>query len=388
MKPPTQTRVAPSVAGPEPRLLDQVRERIRLKHYSYRTEQAYLSWICRYIRFHRMRHPAQLGGPEVEAFLSDLALNGRVTAATQAQALAALLFLYRQVLGIELPWLDNVVRAHRSQRLPVVLSRQEVRAVISRLRGEYWLIGSLLYGSGLRLMEAVRLRYKDVDLQRKVLLVRDGKGAKDRSTLLPDSLLQPLAVQLCRVRELHEVARAEGYAGVELPYALERKYPGAHLDIGWQYVFPAPLPSRDPRSGALRRHHIHEGSVQRRVRMAIRAAGIERPASCHTLRHCFATHLLEAGYDIRTLQELLGHSSVKTTQIYTHVMQKGSMGVLSPLDAVGAGDGHSPETGLAPATSPVHGVREPPRTLWTGPAAVASPRLALQPAVTSRASRS
>ena len=325
---------APADARPKSRLLDQVRERIRLKHYSYRTEQAYLHWIRRFIRFQGMRHPAEMGGAEIEAFLSDLALRGGVAAATQAQALAALLFLYRQVLEVDLPWLDNVVRAHRPRRLPVVLSRQEVRAIINRLRGEYWLIGSLLYGSGLRLMEAVRLRCKDVDLQRKMLLVRDGKGAKDRVTLLPEALLQPIAVQLTRVRELHEQARAEGYAGVELPHALERKYPGAHLEPGWQYVFPAEHPSRDPRSGVVRRHHVHEASVQRRMRLAIRAAGIEKPASCHTLRHCFATHLLEAGYDIRTLQELLGHSSVKTTQIYTHVMQKGSLGVLSPLDAV------------------------------------------------------
>jgi len=322
--------------SPTPRLLDLIRERIRVKHFSYRTEKAYLAWIRRFIRFHRMRHPRELGGPEVEAFLTDLAVRGQVSAATQAQALAALLFLYKQVLGIELPWLDNVIRAHRPQHLPVVLTRQEVHTVITGLRGDYWLIASLLYGSGLRLMEAVRLRYKDVDLQRKMLLVRDGKGAKDRVTLLPDSLLQPLAIQLSRVRERHELAVANGYGGVEMPFALARKYPGAHLELAWQYVFPAAQPSRDPRTGAWRRHHLPEGSVQRQVREAIRAARIDKPASCHTLRHCFATHLLEQGYDIRTLQELLGHSDVRTTQIYTHVMQKGSMGVLSPLDSVGA----------------------------------------------------
>lgn len=351
MQPPN----TPPGSHPRTRLLDQVRERIRLKHYSYRTEQAYLQWIRRFIRFHRMRHPAEMGAAEIESFLSDLAVRGQVAAATQAQALAALLFLYRQVLEVDLPWLENVVRAHRPRRMPLVLSREEVRAVVGRLRGEYWLIGSLLYGSGLRLMEAVRLRYKDVDLKRRMLLVRDGKGAKDRVTLLPDSLVRPIAVQLARVRELHELARAEGYAGVELPYALERKYPGAHLELAWQYVFPAERPSRDPRTGAVRRHHIHEASVQRRVRMAIRAAGIDKPASCHTLRHCFATHLLEAGYDIRTLQELLGHSSVKTTQIYTHVMQKGSMGVLSPLDTIAA---------AASGGTPPPGVRDAAQSAW------------------------
>jgi integron integrase len=335
-----------------PRLLDLVRERIRVKHFSYRTEKTYIAWIKRFIRFHRMRHPGEMGGTEVEAFLTDLAVQGQVSAATQAQALAALLFLYKDVLSIELPWLDNVVRAHRPQHLPVVLTRREVQAVLGGLRGDHWLIASLLYGSGLRLMEAMRLRFKDVDLDRKMILVRDGKGAKDRVTLLPDSLRRPIASQLTRVREWHELALAGGYGGVELPYALERKYPGAYLELAWQYVFPAEQPTKDPRTGAMRRHHLHEGSVQRHVREAMRAARIEKPASCHTLRHCFATHLLEQGYDIRTLQELLGHSDVRTTQIYTHVMQKGSMGVLSPLDSVGvpapaAASDQSPATSRA-----------------------------------------
>lgn len=330
--PPSQLPPAPPTHPP--RLLDLVRDRIRVKHFSYRTEKTYIAWIKRFIHFHHLRHPAEMGGVEVEAFLTHLAVDGEVAAATQAQALAALLFLYREALDIELPWLDNVVRAHRPRRLPVVLTRREVQTLLSGLRGDCWLIASLLYGSGLRLMEAVRLRFKDVDLGRKMLLVRDGKGAKDRVTLLPDSLLQPLTLQLRRVREWHELAKAGGYGGVELPHALQRKYPGAHLDLAWQYVFPADEPSRDPRTGAWRRHHVSEGSVQRRVREAIRAARIEKPASCHTLRHCFATHLLEQGYDIRTLQELLGHSDVRTTQIYTHVMQKGSLGVLSPLDSV------------------------------------------------------
>jgi len=357
--------------GPHPsRLLDQVRERIRVKHFSYRTEKAYLAWIRRFIRFHGMRHPSTLGGAEVEAFLSHLAVDGEVTAATQAQALAALLFLYKQVLNHDLPWLDNVVRARRPQRLPVVLSRHEVQRVIAALNGECWLIASLLYGSGLRLMEAVRLRYKDVDLERRQLLVRDGKGAKDRVTLLPDSLLQPMALQLRRVRERHALACEAGYGGVELPHALARKYPGAHRELAWQYVFPAPRPSFDPRTGAQRRHHVHESAVQRQVREAIRRARIDKPASCHTFRHCFATHLLESGYDIRTVQELLGHADVRTTQIYTHVMQKGSMGVLSPLDA--AAVAAAPEIGAALKAGPRPGPAPAGATAYAPPASRAS----------------
>ncbi|MEO8377577.1 MAG: integron integrase [Candidatus Sumerlaeota bacterium] len=317
---------------PRVRLLDQVRNRIRTKHYSYRTEQAYLGWVRRFVLFHGKKHPDQLGGPEIEQFLTHLAVKRSVSASTQNQALSALLFLYQEVLGLSIPWLDNVVRARRSTRLPVVLTRTEVRAVLSRLRGEPWLVANLLYGSGLRLLEALRLRVKDIDLIQRRLLVRDAKGAKDRITLIPASLVGPLHSQIARVREQHEIAKTKQYAGVELPYALARKYPSAHLEVGWQYVFPARWPSRDPRSGAWRRHHLHEAVVQRQVREAVRSAGIEKPASCHTFRHCFATHLIESGYNIRTVQELLGHASVQTTMIYTHVLNRGGIGVISPVD--------------------------------------------------------
>lgn len=319
--------------GTDSRLLDRVREAARLRHMSYRTEQVYVAWIRRFILFHNKRHPSSMGGPEVESFLTHLAADRDVAAATQAQALAALLFLYKRVLGVDLPWLDGIVRARRPKRLPVVLSRVEVRRVLGHLRGDVWLVASLLYGSGLRLLEGMRLRVKDVDLERRVILVRDAKGQKDRVTILPDDLRVPLTEQLARVRERHEAALAAGFGGVELPFALKRKYPTAHLDIGWQWVFPAPRPSHDPRDGSWRRHHLHEATVQREVRRALRAAGIEKPASCHTFRHCFATHLLDSGADIRTVQELLGHSSVKTTQIYTHVLNRGGIAVQSPLDA-------------------------------------------------------
>jgi integron integrase len=316
----------------KPRLLDQVREAIRLRHYSYRTEQQYVAWIRRYILFHGRRHPRDLAAAEIETFLTYLASQRNVAAATQAQALAALLFLYKHVLNAHLPWLGKVVRATRPKRLPVVLSRAEVRGVLANLDGQHLLVASLLYGSGLRLMEALRLRYKDVDLERSILLVRDGKGAKDRVTVLPDSLRDPLRLQLSLVRERHAYARTHGFGGVELPFSLARKYPRAHLELGWQYVFPAGQPTRDPRSGVWRRHHVHEESVQRSVKQAVRSAGIEKPASCHTFRHCFATHMLDAGADIRTVQELMGHSSVKTTQIYTHVLNRGGIAARSPLD--------------------------------------------------------
>ena len=273
-----------------------------------------------------------MGGTEVEGFLTYLAKERNVAAATQAQALAALLFLYKRVLNVELPWLDSVVRASRPKRLPVVLSRAEVRRVIAALDGPYFLITSLMYGSGLRLMESLRLRYKDIDLERAVVVVRDGKGAKDRVTVLPESLREQMRSQLEVVRERHAYARSHGYAGVELPFALERKCRRCHLDLAWQYVFPAAQPSIDPRSGVWRRHHVHEESVQRRVKIAVKAAGIDKPASCHTFRHCFATHLIESGADIRTVQELMGHASVKTTQIYTHVLNRGGIATRSPLD--------------------------------------------------------
>lgn len=316
----------------KPRLLDLVRERLRTRHYSYCTEQQYVHWIRRFILFHRERHPQDMGAPEVETYLSHLANRRHVSASTQNQALAALLFLYREVLGVTLPWLDGVVRAKPSQHLPVVLSRTEVRHVLKQLDGVHWLVASLLYGSGLRLMEALRLRVKDIDFSYRQIVVRDGKGAKDRVTMLPDELVSPLQRHLERVKEAGAHAARHGFGGVELPYAIDRKYPNAAREWAWQYVFPADRPSRDPRSGAYRRHHLNEDTIQRHVRAAVRAAGIMKPASCHTFRHCFATHLLERGQDIRTVQELLGHKDVATTQIYTHVMRRGAGAVRSPLD--------------------------------------------------------
>lgn len=315
-----------------PRLLDQVRNLLRTLHYSYRTEQQYLFWVRRFILFHGKRHPADMAAAEVEAFLSHLAVDRQVSASTQNQALAALLFLYQKVLQVELPWLDGIVRAKQSRYLPVVLTPAEVKDVLSHLQGEYWLIGSLLYGAGLRLRESLSLRIKDVQFEYRQLIVRSGKGGKDRSAILPETLVVPLQQHLGTVKARHECAIRNGFAGVELPHALERKYPNAHLEWGWQYVFPAKRPSRDPRSGAWRRHHVYPDSVQRQVRAAVKAAGIAKPASCHTFRHSFATHLLERGYDIRTVQELLGHKDVRTTQIYTHVMRKGANAVQSPLD--------------------------------------------------------
>ena len=316
-----------------PTLLRQVRNVLRTLHYSYRTEQQYIHWIRRYVRWSGMRHPRDLGSAELEAFLTHLAVDRHVSASTQNQALAALLFLYQKVLGMELPWLQDIVRARRPERLPTVLSRDEVRAVIGRLGGEYRLVASLLYGCGFRLRECLSLRIKDVDFEYRQVVIRDAKGARDRVTILPDSLVDPLRTHLVQVRERHGRAMSDGYGGVELPEALERKYPNAPYEWGWQYVFPAASPSRDPRSGAWRRHHLYPDTVQRHIRAAVRAAGIVRPASCHTFRHCFATHLLERGYDIRTVQELLGHRDVKTTQIYTHVMRKGANAVQSPLDS-------------------------------------------------------
>ena len=316
----------------KPKLLDQVREQIRLRHYSIRTEAVYLEWVKRYIRFHKYRHPQEMGGPEVEAFLSDLAVRRDVSASTQNQALSAILFLYKQVLQIELPWMDGVIRARRPQRLPVVLTREEVASVLAQLDGTLWLIASLLYGSGMRLMEVLRLRVKDVEFARLEILIRDGKGQKDRVTMMPRKLAAPLELHLQRVRALHEQDLREGYGRANLPHALARKYPNAAAEWGWQFVFPSVNRSEDPRSGGIFRHHLHEKTIQRAVRNAVRRVGLHKPATPHTLRHSFATHLLESGQDIRTVQELLGHSDVKTTQIYTHVLNRGGLGVLSPLD--------------------------------------------------------
>jgi integron integrase len=316
----------------KPKLLDVVRDRIRAKHYSYRTEQQYLAWIRRFILYNDKRHPRDMSAPEVERFLTHLAVERQVSASTQNQALAAVLFLYRDVLEIELPWLQNVVRARMPQRVPVVLPRREVQSLLAELDGQFHLVAQLLYGSGLRLMEALRLRVKDVDSDYSQLVVRDGKGQKDRVTILPDSVLAPLRAHLQGVQAQHRQALDRGYGGVELPFALAEKYPNAQTDWGWQYVFPAARPTSDPRTGAWRRHHLHETSVQRAIRHAARRIGILKPVGPHTMRHCFATHLLERGYDIRTVQQLMGHADVRTTQIYTHVMKKGAGAVKSPLD--------------------------------------------------------
>lgn len=315
-----------------PRLLDAVRAQIRLRHYSFRTQKAYVDWIVRFINFHGREHPRNLGGEEVRVFLSHLATDLQVSPATQAQALSALLFLYKRVLNIDLPWIDDVVRARRPKRLPTVLDKEEARRVIAHLRGDYWLIAGLLYGSGLRLLEVLRLRVKDLDLYHHRVLVRDGKGAKDRGSIISPKLIEPLRHHLTKIRTLHDHAMSACFGGVELPYALARKYPKAHQQWGWQYVFPAATPTRDPASGVSRRHHVHEQSVQRQVRRAARLAGLEKPVSPHTFRHSFATHLLESGYDIRTVQELLGHKDVSTTQICTHVMAPGKNSVRSPFD--------------------------------------------------------
>jgi integron integrase len=319
-------------APTSPKLLDQVRDKIRVKHYSIRTETQYLQWIKRFIFFHGKQHPRDLGAAEVEAFLSHLATEGNVSASTQNQALSALLFLYREVLGIVLPWMDTMVRAKKPQRLPVVLNRSEVTRVLERMDGTYSLMARLLYGTGMRLMECCRLRVKDIDFGQREILIREGKGAKDRVTMLPEILILPLQEHLAKRRRLYEDDLAKGMAEVFLPDALTRKYPKAASEWAWQYVFPSGSYSVDPRSGHERRHHIDEKLLQRAVKRAVNASGVVKLATPHTLRHSFATHLLESGYDIRTVQELLGHSDVSTTMIYTHVLNKGGKGVVSPLD--------------------------------------------------------
>ncbi|MFZ1444581.1 MAG: integron integrase [Candidatus Dechloromonas phosphoritropha] len=319
---------------PPPKLLDQARDRLRVKHYSIRTETQYLHWIKRFILFHGKRHPREMEAVEVEAFLTHLAVEGRVAAATQNQALSALLFLYREVLNIDLPWLDKVVRAKQPQRLPVVLTRQEVTAILDRMSGVHGLMARLLYGTGMRLMECVRLRVKDVDFERAEIVVREGKGAKDRITMLPQALIGPLQDHLRWRRQLFADDKAKGRAAVYLPDALDKKYPNAAVDWPWQYIFPSGSYSIDPRSGEERRHHIDEKLLQRAVKRAVQASGVAKLATPHTFRHSFATHLLQSGYDIRTVQELLGHADVATTMIYTHVLNKGGRGVTSPLDAM------------------------------------------------------
>ncbi|WP_269533272.1 integron integrase [Chitinimonas sp. BJYL2] len=317
-----------------PRLLELVRQRIRLKHFSIRTEEAYLGWIKQFILFHGKRHPQEMGKDEIEAFLNHLVADRNVAAATQNQAKSALLFLYRAVLGMELPWLSDVESAKIPKRLPTVLSEYEVQTVLNNLTGTNALIGDLLYGAGLRLLEACRLRVKDVDFEAGQIVVRDGKGARDRITVLPQKVVPLLQLHLQRVAQLFADDANKGFAPVYLPNALSLKYPKAGREWGWQYVFPADRPSEDPRSGVIRRHHVSDQQVQRAVRAAARRSGIAKPVSPHTLRHSFATHLLQNGYDIRTVQELLGHSDVRTTMIYTHVLNRGGRGVLSPLDAL------------------------------------------------------
>lgn len=323
-----------------PKLLDRVRAAVRTRHYSRRTEESYVNWTKRFVLFHRKRHPAAMGAEEVNAFLSHLAVEGNVSASTQAQALSALVFLYRNVLDDPLPWLDDIVRASRPRKLPVVLSREEVGSILGAMSGTPRLVAAVLYGGGLRLLEALRLRVKDVDFAARLLIVREGKGAKDRRTMLPDTLQQPLRAQVEFVRRIHKNDLAEGHGDVWLPDALARKYVNAGREPGWQYLFPASRRAIDPRSGVQRRHHLDESAVQRAVKAAVRQTNINKHAGCHTLRHSFATHLLEDGYDIRTIQELLGHADVKTTMIYTHVLQRaGGRGVRSPLDGLqGAGE--------------------------------------------------
>ncbi len=306
----------------KPKILDQLRNKIRRYNYSIRTEKAYVDWNKRFILFNNKKHPKDMGSFEVEQFLTHLAVKMNVAASTQNQALSAILFLYKDVLGIELPWLTNVKRAKRPEKLPVVFSKNEVVAVVSRLEGIHWIMANILYGAGLRLMECVRLRIKDIDFDYRQIVVRDGKGRKDRITMLPNVIEDLLRKHIDKVKIIHDRDLEEGFGEVYLPYALERKYPNANKELGWQYVFPAKKRSLDPRSGKIRKHHIDEKSIQRAVKKAITTAKVSKPGSCHSLRHSFATHLLESGYDIRTVQELLGHKDVRTTKSFNCIPTK------------------------------------------------------------------
>lgn len=318
-----------------PKLEEQIRTACRVRHYSLATERIYVAWYKRFVRWSGLKHPATLGGDMVERWLSHLAVDGEVSASTQRQALAAILFLYQQVLGMALPWMDNITRAKQPQRLPCVLTRDEVQRLMAVLPDATpSLVLRLCYGSGLRLSEALRLRVKDVDLDSRSITVRDGKGGRDRTTCLPSALVPALAAQLQQRRRLHDVDLARGMVDVELPHALHRKYPNAPREWAWQWIFAAADYSTCPRTGAIRRHHLHQKSIQRAMRAAVQRASIAKPATVHTLRHSFATHLLEAGHDIRTIQTLLGHADVATTMIYTHVSTTGASGVRSPLDAM------------------------------------------------------
>jgi integron integrase len=332
-------RIPPNLLGgiikimPKPKLLDQVRAVMRTQHYSYRTEKTYIEWILRYIRFHGITHPAEMGAAEVQAFLSHLAVEGNVSASTQNQALHALLFLYKKVLKMDLPWLEQFTPAKKSSHVPVVLTKEEVKIILGELKDTNWLVANLLYGAGLRLIEALRLRVKDLDFGFKQIVVRNGKGGKDRFTVLPTSLIEPLQKQLLTAQKLHEQDLRHGLGKVEMPFALVRKYPNADTEWAWQYVFPSKSLSKNPRSGAKGRHHVSPSSLQKAFKNSLRKSRITKNASPHTLRHSFATHLLQDGYDIRTIQDLLGHKELSTTMIYTHVLNQHRLGVKSPVDA-------------------------------------------------------
>jgi len=313
-------------------LMEEVRNTLRVHHYSLRTERIYLHWIRRYILYHNKRHPREMGEKEISGFLTFLAVNKHVSASTQNQALSALLFLYKRVLKLEIDWIDDVVRAKRKKNLPVVLTRTQVHQLLSCVSGRKQLLARLLYGTGMRLMEGVRLRIQDINFEYRTITIRGGKGNKDRTTILPDSLITDLEQQIAYTRTLYQQDRDNNSPGVELPFALERKYPNAGKEWPWQWVFPSKKHSTDPRSKIVRRHHIYEKNLQRNIKEAVRELGFSQRVTTHTLRHCFATHLLEDGYDIRTIQQLLGHKDVKTTMIYTHVVNKGAMGVKSPID--------------------------------------------------------
>ena len=322
------------IGTPKPKLLVRLREALRSRHYSRRTEQCYCHWVKRFIFFHKVRHPAEMAEPEINAFLSHLAIKEKVSASTQNQALSALLFLYRHVLGREVGDLGDVIRARKPRHLPVIMTREEVKAVLRCLDGDKWLMASLMYGAGLRLMECLRLRVQDIDFARNEITIRDGKGAKDRVTMLPESLKATLQEHLRVVKTIHEQDLGDGWGRVQLPNALDRKYPGAAAEWRWQWVFPQEKRWRNAVTREEGRHHIDESLVQRAVKDAVRKAGIVKRATCHTFRHSFATHVLEAGYDIRTVQELLGHQDVRTTMIYTHVLNRGGRGVRSPADTL------------------------------------------------------
>jgi integron integrase len=324
----------PAPSRHQPKLIDRVREALRLRHRSPKTEKAYVAWIRRFIIFNGKRHPSEMGSAEIERFLSSLAVEGGVSASTQNQALAAILFLYRDVLDVKLPWMEGIVRARRPERLPVVLTRHEVAALLGELTGRDHLMATLLYGSGLRLLECLRLRVKEIDFEKREILVRSGKGNKDRVTVLPEVTLEPLRIHMESVRQQHEADLVQDFGGATLPDAIARKYPQAGREWPWQYVFPASRTIFDPSRGGRVRHHLDESVLQRAVKEAATRARLSKPASCHTLRHSFATHLLSSGYDIRTVQELLGHRDVSTTMIYTHVLNRGGLGVRSPVDGL------------------------------------------------------